>query len=127
MTASDPKPRPPYSPERRTALVLTGTGTDGAYHAGTIRALTEAGVRVGLVIAVLVAAARARRRLPARRDQRGGAWWTLLATPMAGDLTSQFFIGGLWDLLRGGAQVGQPSSADLSRRYAELLAENLGQ
>ena len=46
---------------------------------------------------------------------------------MAGDLTSQFFIGGLWDLLRGGAQVGQPSSADLSRRYAELLAENLGQ
>ena len=80
-----------------------------------------------VVVAVLVAAARARRRLPARRDQRGGAWWTLLATPMAGDLTAHFFIGGLWDLLRGGANVRQPSSADLSRRYAELLAENLGQ
>ena len=49
MTASEPEPRPPYSPDRRTALVLTGTGTDGAYHAGTIRALTEAGVRVDLI------------------------------------------------------------------------------
>jgi hypothetical protein len=248
MTASESEPRPPYSPDRRTALVLTGTGTDGAYHAGTIRALTEAGVRVDLiagrgvgavgaifgaidggarlweptglwrrplaralypwraayrnvarglaiasllltipplvlglaaavyqvailseiggagtaqwladtwgrvlgsmfaptalptrlpqlitavlavvVVAVLAAGIRARRRLPARRDQRGGSWWTLLATPMAGDVTSQFFIGGLWDLLRGGANVRQPSSADLSRRYAELLAENLGQ
>src|SRR4029079_1730997 len=49
MTASEPEPRPPYSPDRRTALVLTGTGTDGAYHAGTLRALTEAGVRVDLI------------------------------------------------------------------------------
>jgi hypothetical protein len=72
-----------------------------------------------VVVALLVAAARARRRLPARRDQRGGAWWTLLATPMAGDVTAQFFIGGLWDLLRGGANVRQPSSAELSRRYAD--------
>jgi hypothetical protein len=248
MTASEPDRRPPYSPDRRTALVLTGTGTDGAYHAGAIRALTEAGVRVDLmagrgvgaagavfaaidggsrlwdanglwrrplgkwlypwraayrnvarglaiaallltipplvlglaaavyevalvseiggpgtaqwltgtwgrvlgamfaptalptrlpqlitavlavvVAALLIAAWQARRRLPARRDQRGGPWWTLLATPMAGDVTAQFFIGGLWDLLRGGANVRQPSSADLSRRYAELLAENLGQ
>lgn len=248
MTASDSERRPPYSPDRRTALVLTGTGTDGAYHAGAIRALSEAGVRLDLiagrgigavgaifgaidggarlweptglwrrpldgalypwraayrniarglaaaallltipplvlglaagvyqlailseiggpgtaqwlaetwgrvlaslfaptalptrlpqlitavlafvVVAVLTAAWRARRRLPARRDQRGGSWWTLLATPMAGDATAQFFIGGLWDLLRGGANVRQPSSADLSRRYAELLAENLGQ
>src|SRR6476646_3287565 len=30
MTASEPEPRPPYSPDRRTALVLTGTGTAGA-------------------------------------------------------------------------------------------------
>jgi hypothetical protein len=248
MTASESERRPPYSPDRRTALVLTGTGTDGAYHAGSIRALTEAGVRLDLIagrgvgavgavfgaidggtrlweptglwrrplvnglypwraayrnvarglaiaallltipplvlglaaavyqvailseiggagtaqwltqtwgqvlasmfaptalptrlpqlvaavlaiviVSLLVAAVRARRRLPARRDQRGGAWWTLLATPMAAETTAQFFIGGLWDLLRGGANVRRPSSADLSRRYAELLAENLGQ
>jgi hypothetical protein len=36
----------PYSPERRTALVLCGTGTQGAYHAGVLRALQEAGVKI---------------------------------------------------------------------------------
>ena len=38
-----------YIPHLRTALVLTGTGTAGAYHAGVIRALHEAGVKVDLV------------------------------------------------------------------------------
>ena len=39
----------PYSPQRRTALVLTGTGTAGAYHAGVLRALHEAGVKIDIV------------------------------------------------------------------------------
>ena len=39
----------PYSPQRRTALVLTGSGADGAYHAGALRALHEAGVKIDLV------------------------------------------------------------------------------
>src|SRR5580765_697673 len=38
-----------YSPQFRTALVLTGTGTAGAYHAGVLRALHEAGVKIDLV------------------------------------------------------------------------------
>jgi hypothetical protein len=38
-----------YSPKRRTALVLTGTGTAGAYHAGVLRALHEAGVKIDIV------------------------------------------------------------------------------
>ena len=38
-----------YSPQRRTALVLTGTGTAGAYHAGVLRALHEAGVKLDIV------------------------------------------------------------------------------
>lgn len=38
-----------YSPRRRTALVLTGTGTAGAYHAGVLRALQEAGVKLDVV------------------------------------------------------------------------------
>jgi len=40
---------PPYSPHTRTALVLTGTGTAGAYHAGVLKALQEAGVKIDLV------------------------------------------------------------------------------
>lgn len=39
----------PYSPQRRTALLLTGTGTSGAYHAGVLRALHEAGVKLDVV------------------------------------------------------------------------------
>ena len=38
-----------YSPQVRTALVLTGTGTAGAYHAGVLRALHEAGVKIDMV------------------------------------------------------------------------------
>jgi len=40
-----------YSPLRRTALVLSGTGTAGAYHAGVLRALAEAGVKLDIVAA----------------------------------------------------------------------------
>jgi hypothetical protein len=38
-----------YSPQRRTALLLAGTGTAGAYHAGVLRALHEAGVKIDIV------------------------------------------------------------------------------
>src|SRR5713226_6355640 len=39
----------PYAPQLRTALVLTGTGTAGAYHAGVLRALHEAGIKLDVV------------------------------------------------------------------------------
>ena len=52
---TDPEP---YSPELRTAVVFTGTGTAGAYHAGVLRALHEAGVKIDVVeIKPLVASA----------------------------------------------------------------------
>jgi patatin-like phospholipase len=38
-----------YSPRLRTAVVLCGAGTAGAYHAGVLRALTEAGVKIDLL------------------------------------------------------------------------------
>ncbi len=246
---ADTSVRPPlYSPDRRTALVLTGSGVDGAYHAGALRALNEAGVRVDLVagrgigaagalfaaidggsrlwepeglwrrrgvrqlypwrpalrrlvlglalaaavlivpplvlgagaivyqlavladavgagtgawiaaqweaarlvafspqglptrlpqlvaailavlvVVLLLSAFRARRAAPARQDQRGGVWWTVLGTPLSAAPAIEYFITGLWDLLRGGARVSVPTRLDLSRRYAELLGDNLGQ
>ena len=36
----------PYSPHRRTAVLFAGVGTAGAYHAGALRALHEAGVKI---------------------------------------------------------------------------------
>ncbi|HKY22837.1 MAG TPA: hypothetical protein VJM31_16605 [Vicinamibacterales bacterium] len=38
-----------YSPQLRTAVLLSGTGTGGAYHAGVLRALQEAGVKIDVV------------------------------------------------------------------------------
>jgi hypothetical protein len=237
-----------YSPERRTALVLTGTGADGAYHAGVLRALHEAGIKVdiacgrgigvvgatlasvdgatrlwdpkglwrvravkdlyrwrwpvrvilallaalaglflspllflavgvvvypaglllgmaglergsaivgqyaawlasafspsalptwlprlvivtiGLALAVLlIGSVTAWRRAPARRRTRGPVGWALLGAPLDGMTARQHFSDGLWDLLRGGTSLKTPPAADLSRRYAELLADNLGQ
>src|SRR5215510_10255605 len=49
MTDRGFAPSDAYSPQRRTALVLTGTGTAGAYHAGLLRALHEAGVKIDVV------------------------------------------------------------------------------
>jgi hypothetical protein len=42
-------PEHTYSTRRRTALIFTGTGTAGAYHAGVLRALQEAGIKIDLV------------------------------------------------------------------------------
>src|ERR671914_534058 len=46
----------PYSPDRRTAVVLCGTG---AYHAGALRAFLEAGIRIDLLAGHGVGAASA--------------------------------------------------------------------
>src|SRR5512139_779949 len=43
------EPRDQYSPRLRTALVLVGAGTAGAYHAGVLKAFHEAGVKVDVV------------------------------------------------------------------------------
>lgn len=48
MTLQAPA-REPYSPLSRTALVFTGSGTAGAYHAGVLKAFQEAGVKIDLV------------------------------------------------------------------------------
>lgn len=68
---------PPYSPERRTALVLCGTGAEGAYHAGVLRAIEEAGVKIDVVAGHGVGAAAAALAAiggSARLWERDGLW-----------------------------------------------------
>ena len=233
----------PYSPQRRTALVLTGTGTAGAYHAGVLRALHEAGVKidivagrgvgvvgalfaavdgsqrlwddkgfwrgpdvlslyrwrtiphlvfwslasavgivvlplaavaVGLVVypidfvmkmigaggtsglvgaylrfaesafapealptwlprlavlvlgsAAIVVAVDAWMQSPPRG--RGPIWWRAVRAPLSSRSIIDRCWRVMWDLVRGAAQLQQPSPAELARRYVELLADNLGQ
>jgi hypothetical protein len=258
MTSSDPStssgsPRAPsrgdsYSPDRRTALVLSGTGTDGVYHAGVLRALHEAGIKIDIVagrgigavgavltavdggarlwdakglwrgpvvrhlyrwrrpvrvllaltaalagllaspllffalalviypvglllglggldagsrlisayatllagafapgalptwlprlitvvvigglLTLLVGTFMAWRRAPLRRRTRGGVAWALVGAPLDASRAIAHFTGALWDLLRGGSALKAPGPHDLSRRFGELLNENLGQ
>src|SRR5947199_367899 len=83
MTSPEPRRRTPYSPDRRTALVLTGTGTDGAYHAGTIRALTEAGVRVDLVAGIYQIALLSEAAVPVASTWLTERWGAVLAATFA--------------------------------------------
>jgi patatin-like phospholipase len=233
----------PYSPQRRTALVLSGTGTAGAYHAGVLRALHEAGAKIDIVaargvgvIGALFAAVDGAQRLwddkgfwrapnlesqyswrrmprvvswaiaaataivvlpiaavavglvvypidfvvkmlgaggasglvgaylrlaesafapdalptwlprlavlvlgaaaialvvdglihvPARG--RGPFWWRAARAPMSSRSMIDRCWSVMWDLVRGAAQLQQPSPAELGRRFVELLSENLGQ
>ena len=240
--------RETYSPERRTALLFTGSGADGAYHAGALRALQEAGVKIdivggrgiGVVSAVLAAVdggtqlwerggfwrsetrerlyewrwplhvlrwaaigllvvfaipaaiislglivypvalllgmsgldAGARfiegfvgllsslfapgmlptwiprvaallaagalavlaggawltwRRAPLHRYSAGSRLWSLLGAPIDAGVAINHATETVWRLLKGGAALKTPEPHDLSRRYAELLSENLGQ
>jgi len=203
-----------YSPERRTALVLCGTGTHGAYPAGVLRALQEAGVKIdvmagqgvgagGAALAAIDGAARlwdadgvwrgaatrtfyrwkrplraaawlslllvavlatpllllvfgyesppiaflsaalaliaallavlaagvpiAQGRAAARRQMAGAWWWRLLGAPLDADVVRETFARVLWQLIRGAAHVVRPRGAAVGRRYADVLAENLGQ
>jgi hypothetical protein len=66
-----------YSTRLRTALVLTGTGTGGAYHAGVLHALHEAGIRVDIVAGRGIGAAGAMFAAidgSARLWEEGGIW-----------------------------------------------------
>jgi hypothetical protein len=237
-----------YSPERRTALVLTGSGADGVYHAGVLRALHEAGIKIDIVcgrgigavgavfaavdggirlwdatglwgspavahlyrwrwplrvafwlgaavsgvllspvlflalgllayliglllgmaglawgswvvgqyatllvaafappalptwlprlvalgvilaaIVLLAGTALAARRSPHRRRSRGSGVWSLVGAPVDASRAIHHFVTGVWDLLKGGANLKVPAPEDLSRRYSELLNDNLAQ
>ena len=233
-----------YSPRLRTALVLTGTGTAGAYHAGALRALEEAGVKIDVVgghgmgvVGALFAAVDGAQKLwdlkgfwhsPAVRSfypwsrllrlavlaivlsvaivavpilvgaialvvfpidfvqkmlgfggagglaasylrfadaafqsealptwlprlvvlvlgavgavalvagwmglgdrrQRGPFWWRMARAPLSPAEAVDHCWSVMWDLVRGAAQLKQPPTLELGRRYTELIADNLGQ
>ena len=238
---TDPEP---YSPQLRTAVVFSGAGTAGAYHAGVLRALNEAGVKVDLVagrgmgalaavfaaidggqklwgenafwdsdavvrlydwrptlklaawalaasLAIVVAPLAAvalgavvypfdfvvrmfglggasglvgvytrfadrlfaPSALPtwlprlvvlvlglaaltmaietivssSRRRERGSLWWRGLRAPLSSREILSRAWASMWDLVQGGAQIKQPTPADLSGRYVDLLSDSLGQ
>ena len=95
-------------------------------------------VTLCLALAFLVLAVSAvRPSAVARRGQtpesgRGhrdrGRWWArIIGAPWSTEPGLRHFHASLWQLFRGPGTAKEPGPADLSRRYAELLFENLGQ
>jgi hypothetical protein len=80
----------------------------------------------------LVLAVSAARQRPdiaqgkANRDR--GRWWArLVGAPWSVEPGLRHFRAQLWQLFRGPTTAKEPTAPDLSRRYTELLFENLGQ
>jgi hypothetical protein len=61
------------------------------------------------------------------RTVRGRWWWRLLSAPLDAGPLRAAVSRAVWDLVRGGATTIKPSRVVLSRRYTEVLVENLGQ
>lgn len=135
-----------YSPERPTAVVLGGTGVDGAYHAGVLKALRESGVKVdlvagrgvGAVAAVLFAldgaaalweprglwqrrATRPRYRLSWRLRVLSWAMG-LLAIAVASPALLVAAAALVWPVSLGASWLGLDGGAPIAVRYAEWLA-----
>jgi hypothetical protein len=82
-----------------------------------------------IVIVLIVAGAALRERLGRgdRRRDRGPWWGWALGAPWNAREPADLFREALWKFLRGAAAVRQPTAPEFSRRYAELLGDNLGQ
>jgi len=113
---------------------LSGRGLTGLYLQLADRAFSPAGLPTWLprlaVLALGTAAALAAASAfvrTVRRRERGPLWWRMVPAPLAAEPTIERCWAVLWDLVRGAAKVRQPEPAELARRYAELLAENIGQ
>jgi hypothetical protein len=110
---------------RQYADLLVAAFAPGALPTWLPRLIAMA-VIVALVM-LIGGTAIAARAAPLRRRSRGPGGWALLGAPVDGSQAIQHVVGGLWDLLKGGANLKSPSAPDLSRRFSEVLSENLGQ
>jgi hypothetical protein len=79
------------------------------------------------LLVLVIGAGVAARVTPLRRRARGTTAWALVGAPLDASRAMHHFVSGVWDLLKGGANLKSPDATDLSRRFGELLSENLGQ
>jgi hypothetical protein len=104
-----------------------------AFTAGALPTLVPRLVTLAGALAALTLAVASIRRESAEWTQpdfsRRGRWWArLIGSVWTAQPGIDFYCDALWQLFGGAAGVKrQPGLPDLSRRYVELLAENLGQ
>ena len=85
-------------------------------------------VVAALVVVVALATAWIRERSRGRRRRpRGPIWWEALGAPLDAAPVVRWVLDGFWRFVHGATKLPRPDDRDLSRRYAELLADNLTQ
>jgi hypothetical protein len=87
----------------------------------------RASLLLSALVLVAVAIAASRARIAGRQRERGRFWWRVFGAPIDSAGVISYWHLALWRLITGGARAPRPDHVDLSRRYAELLTENLGQ
>jgi hypothetical protein len=76
---------------------------------------------------LLAAWFQAQRRRSSRRRSSGALWWQVFGSPIDAREPADTLIGALWAIVRGAASGSASASAEIGRRYVELLTDNFGQ
>ena len=103
---------------------------DRAFEPGMLPTILPRLALLAIVIVIVITLLTATREMARRGDRRReqGPWWThVVSAPWTTRNAFNLFRNALWHSLRGASQLKLPSLRDLSRRYAEVLRDNLGQ
>jgi hypothetical protein len=79
------------------------------------------------VLAVSAFRSRKQGRMTSANRDRGRWWGRLVGSPWTSEPGLRHFCNALWQPFRGPTNAKVPGPLELSRRYAELLLDNLGQ
>jgi hypothetical protein len=83
---------------------------------------------IGFVILATAAARKRPRHITGSAHRDRGRWWArIVGAPWSTEPALRHFRDALWQLFRGPTAAREPHPAELSRRYTELLFDNLGQ
>jgi hypothetical protein len=78
------------------------------------------------IASIAVAIGVARSQWQGKRRPQGIPWWVVAGAPFEATPAIGLFSQTIWQLIRGAARDPQPSQ-DSGRRYADVLADSLGQ
>lgn len=98
-----------------------------AFAPGVLPSILPRVALVGLMGLLLALVAARLRRGRARHERPSGLWWAVLGAPVSNSVLVEAVRARLWRIIAGAPGKREPSLADVSRRYAEVLSENLGQ
>jgi hypothetical protein len=113
------------APAAASADLIALTTTPGSLMAILPRLITLALFVLAVLICFGWMAGGTRGSRPGGTRLLSGA--SALGPPLESGRVANGFAAALWHIMRGAAAIGQPPPRELSRRYTELLAENLGQ